>query len=324
MVRSRRWLCAFAILMFVSGKAAAQTGRNAAPALRVYTAEGKEASLEEIVAAMGAAQAVFVGETHNSAAAHWVELRLLEGAHARFGATTPNAAPARQVVLSLEMFERDVQPVLDEYLAGLVTERHFLAAARPWKNYETDYRPMVEFARAHKLPVVAANAPERYVNRVGRLGPDSLRELGEGARRWLPPLPYAGASAEYAAKFRRVMGANAAHGAPHGNPFSLDAQALRDAAMAHAVAEQLRARDRALVLHVTGNFHSEGGLGTPEHLRAYRPGVKTLVVTVLPTGAPAPADAAGFKALGDFVITTGPATPSSTGGNATVSKQAAK
>jgi uncharacterized iron-regulated protein len=303
--------------MFVSPNTAAQSGQPASPAVRVYTSEGKESSLEEIVAAMGAAQVVFVGETHNSAAAHWVELRLLEGAFQRHGAAAPNAAPARSIVLSLEMFERDVQTVLDEYLAGFVIERHFLAAARPWKNYEADYRPMVEFARAHKLAVVAANAPERYVNRVGRLGPDALRELSAEAKRWLPPLPYARASDEYAAKFKRVMGANAAHGAPHGNPFSLDAQALRDAAMAHSIAEQLRARgDRALVLHVTGNFHSEGGLGTPEHLRAYRPGVKTLVVTVLPPGEKPPADPTGFKSLGDFVITSDPAALAPSGPNA--------
>lgn len=295
-------LCAAATLLCAAADAPAQAAQNnGAPALRVYDSEGKSSSLDEIVSAMGGAQVVFLGETHNDAAAHRAELLLLEGAHARYGRPAGGATP-RRVVLSLEMFERDVQTALDEYLAGLITERHFLDASRPWKNYGTDYRPLVEFARANKLRVVAANAPGRYVNLAARLGPDALRQLGADARRWLPPLPYAAASPEYAAKFRRVMGGHAA-AAPHGNPFSLEAQALRDAAMAHSIAEQLRADDRALVLHVTGNFHSEGGMGTPEHLARYRRDARRLIVTVLPAGAELPADAAGFKALGDFVVT---------------------
>lgn len=293
---------AWAVMALAAVYAAAQAGQGGAPEFRVYTSEGKPSSLDGIVDAMAAAQVVFIGETHDNAAAHRAELRLLEGAFARFGPGGGVPRP-RPVVLSLEMFERDVQAALDEYLAGLITERHFLAASRPWKNYETDYRPLVEFARARGLPVVAANAPERYVNRVGRLGPESLRHLAGEARRWLAPLPYARSSAAYADKFRRLMGGHA--GAAHGNPFSLEAQALRDATMAHSIAEQLRSQEHALVLHITGNFHSEGGLGTPEHLAKYSPQARALVVTILPAGArPAP-DAGGLKSLGDFVVLTG-------------------
>ena len=309
MKRARLCLLTLAALLLSPIGVSAQTAEGAAtpPLLRVYTAEGKAASLYDITAAMAAADVVFIGETHNDPAAHWIELRLLQGAHARYA--SPRAGGPRRVILSLEMFERDSQPVLDEYFAGLITERHFLAASRPWKNYETDYRPLVEFARAHKLPVVAANAPERYVNRAGRLGRESLGALPAEARRWLAPLPYAPASPEYAAKFKRVMGDGmaAAAGAAHGSSaFLLDAQTLRDATMAHSVAEQLRASASALVIHVNGNFHSEGRLGTPEHLRAYRPGTRALVVTVVPARPDAPFDANALKGSGDFVIVTGP------------------
>ncbi|HEV2801756.1 MAG TPA: ChaN family lipoprotein [Pyrinomonadaceae bacterium] len=307
MKRARLRLLSLAGALFiVSFGASAQTAQPQAspPPLRIYNAEGKTASLEDVVAAMSAAQVVFIGETHNDPAAHWSELQLLQGAFMRYGAA--RAEGARSVVLSLEMFERDTQAVLDEYLAGLIAERHFLAASRPWRNYETDYRPLVEFARTHKLPVVAANAPERYVSRVGRLGRESLRELSTEAKRWLPPLPYAQASAAYASKFKQVMGDMTAAGA-HGSPFLLDAQALRDATMAHSLAEQLRATPRALVIHVNGNFHSEAGLGTPEHLRAYRADARTLVVTILPGKSGSPTDASSLKGLGDFVIVTGEA-----------------
>ena len=60
--------------------------------------------------------------------------------------------------MTLEMFERDVQPLLDQYLAGNISEKNFLDGARPWDRYTTDYRPMVELARVHGWPVIAAIA----------------------------------------------------------------------------------------------------------------------------------------------------------------------
>jgi len=109
------------------------------------------------------------------------------------------------VTLALEMFERDVQDILDEYLTGLIGEQHFKDASRPWRNYIKDYRPLVEFARENKLAVLASNAPRRYVNRVGRLGAASLRDIPDPARRGLPPLPYGQASPAYTAKFLDLM-----------------------------------------------------------------------------------------------------------------------
>ena len=42
-----------------------------------------------------------------------------------------------------------------------------LQDARPWPNYETDYRPMVQVAKHEGLPVICANAPRRYVSLAG-------------------------------------------------------------------------------------------------------------------------------------------------------------
>jgi len=60
------------------------------------------------------------------------------------------------LVLALEMFERDISRRLDAYLQGVITEDTFLEHARPWPNYETDYRPVVEFAKERGIPVIAA------------------------------------------------------------------------------------------------------------------------------------------------------------------------
>ena len=111
----------------------------------------------------------------------------------------------KKVALSLEMFERDVQCVLDEYLLGLVRERDFLKDSRPWSNYK-DYRPLIEYAKEEGIDVIAANAPRRYVSLVGRFGSDSLRYLPtESLLRYLPSLPYPSSSLEYQRKFYSFM-----------------------------------------------------------------------------------------------------------------------
>ncbi|MBA3806474.1 MAG: ChaN family lipoprotein, partial [Acidobacteria bacterium] len=171
---------------------------------RAFDSKGRAVKLEEIIAALDKADVLFIGETHNDATAHLLEAELLRRVDERFA--QDSSKRNRTIALSLEMFERDVQTVVDEYLAGLVSERHFLLSSRPWRNYETDYRPLVEYARTHRLSVIAANAPARYVSRVSANGPDSLGALSTTAKAWLPPLPFQRASDAYAAKFNRFMG----------------------------------------------------------------------------------------------------------------------
>jgi uncharacterized iron-regulated protein len=305
---------------------------------RVYDGEGHARSFADILQAMDLADAVLVGETHDDSVGHGVEAQLLYRAAERFGAVGDEATTRRPVVLSLEMFERDVQYILDEYLAGLITEDQFKSSSRPWPRYESDYRPMVEFARAHSLPVVAANAPRRYVNRVTRLGPASLDALSETAKAFLPPLPYPPASKEYAAQFDALMdemmkaqeaerdstaatdttaaadttakpssaaaGAAPPAGEPHGMSYALDAQALWDAAMGNAVAGALERHPDALVLHFAGSFHVEKGTGIPERVTDYRPGTHLLTVVLEPSADVNSWKDDDDKGLGDFVVLT--------------------
>jgi len=76
------------------------------------------------------------------------------------------------------MFERDVQDVVDAYLRGEIPEDSFLQSARPWPNYEEDYRPLVEFAKEKGIPVIAANVPRRAAASVSRSNEISTTVLG--------------------------------------------------------------------------------------------------------------------------------------------------
>jgi uncharacterized iron-regulated protein len=280
----------FVIGLLIAGALA--PGALAADDYTVQGPGGQPATLGAIAQAITAADVVYLGEEHDDAVGHRLEAELLRLAAENAG--------KRPVALALEMFEQDVQPVVDEYMAELIREKDFEADSRPWPNYKAAYEPLVAYAKGHNLAVIAANAPKRYVNRVSRLGPGSLEAVSEPARRWLAPLPLPSASAAYAAKFSQQMGEMG----QHAGPGLLAAQVLRDATMAWAIGRYLAAHPGALVVSVNGKFHSEGGLGIPEQLNCYRTGVRQLVVTMVK--APGPDEPAP---QGDFVIRTRPKGP---------------
>jgi uncharacterized iron-regulated protein len=318
----RRFASILIVLALAAQLAGGASARQApSPHYRAFDSKGNAVQLQQVIDALEGADVLFVGETHADPVAHMLEAELLRRTDERFGA---GAAGRRPVALSLEMFERDVQTVVDEYLSGLITERHFLLSSRPWNNYNTDYRPLVEYAREHHLPVIAANAPARYVSRVSSQGPDSLKALPPFAvRTWLPPLPFPPASDAYAAKFNRFMQGDASpshtstptaqapnpHAQapnPHGGAHLLEAQTLRDASMAYAIAEYLRRGRDPLVVQVNGTFHSEERMGVPEQLARYRPKTRAVVVTIVSDEAFPDFDAPRLGRLGDFVIITDP------------------
>jgi uncharacterized iron-regulated protein len=296
---------------------------------RVYTGAGQPATLDDIVAAMAPHTVVFVGETHDDPTQHMLEAELWKRAYEAYGDPATAGADARPVALSLEFFQRDTQPIVDEYLADLITDRAFKADGRPWPRYETDYRPMVDFAKENGLAVIAANAPRRYANRVTRLGRESLGELSAEAKASLPPLPYGNASGEYRKQWIEVIsgvmeeegmkcgipveqliaeGEDAVARAPagaHGNMGNqMDSQVLWDASMAYWISEYLADHPGALVLHMVGGFHVERGTGTPEHLEAYRPGTSRLIISMQPVEDVDSFEPAPEGEWGDFVIQT--------------------
>ena len=146
------------------------------------------------------ADVVFLGETHLDQLTHDAELEFLRGLAARRGG---------KVTLSMEMFERDVQPAVDDYLAGRIDEATFLARSRPWGNYPTDYRPLIECARREGIPVVAANLPAALRMKLARGGQQAFDALTPAEKGWVPAKLYENPP-EY---WERVANVTRGHGA---------------------------------------------------------------------------------------------------------------
>ncbi len=262
---------------------------------RAFDGKGNPVTMDQIVKAIGETDVVFLGELHDDAVGHAVQAEIFRRTVAQYGAE-------RRVALSLEMFERDNQIVVNEYLSGQITEAHFMSSSRPWGNYKTDYRPLVELAKEKRLSVIAANAPRRYINMVSRNGRDALNSLTKPAKEWIAPLPYAEPSAAYAAKFKALMGPSPE--AQMGIDKILASQSLWDATMANSVSKYLKTNKRSLVVHLNGGFHTESRLGTVEHLLKYRPKAKVLVVTMRYVDDFKTFDKAKLTDIGDYVILT--------------------
>ena len=285
------------LILMLSSAIAGQN--NVETNYRVFDANGKASSVREIVAALEKADVVFIGEQHDDPTAHVLQTEIFKAAFEKYGKQRP-------VALSMEMFERDTQSIVDEYLQDLINESNFIAASRAWNNYKVDYKPMLEFAKQNKLPVIAANAPRRYVNRVSRLGRESLDILSPSAKSLLAPLPYAAASKSYADKFGALMGGMQTHGSK-----LLDSQSLWDATMADSISKQLKKQPNSLIVQLNGGFHSENRLGAVEHLLKYNPSARIIVVTIKSVENFPNFDAEKDAKAGDYVILTDPKLPRS-------------
>lgn len=208
---------------------------------------------------------IFIGEVHNSRECHEAEMTILRGLWEH----DPD------LVLALEMFERDVQGFLDDYLGGVIPENTFLELARPWPDYPEHYRALIEFAKTRKLPVIAANIPRRAASAVAEAREVSAHVLA-GDAGFVPDVIHFD-SAEYYERFKETI-TGMASSAPMKSK-NVDglykAQVVKDAVMATSLEPFLGRR----ILFCCGRFHSDYHLGIPYQLHKNHPELKIAVLT---------------------------------------------
>ena len=259
-------LCFFSLLSAVRAWA-----QDADTAVFVQSRTAQPVPLETMLSDLASYDVVVFGEFHDSQPIHDAELAVLKGLYRQHGAN---------LVLSMEMFERDVQPVMNDYLAGKITEAEFLAASRPWPQYETAYKPLVEFAKAHHIPVLTGNIPRRIAAAYAKS--KTLDSIADEDKQYLPNVHRAG-SAAYREKFAAVMqGMNTMPGGMKIPPQMVQpmfmAQCLKDDAMAESIIQYRQQHPQAVVYHVVGNFHSAGHLGMAEKMAWLQPKTRIAVI----------------------------------------------
>jgi len=232
------------------------------PAYVLYNAKGKKVSYKKMIETLRKKDVLLFGETHNSPISHWLQLEV-----------TRDCQQSRQLVLGGEMFERDNQAPLDLYLQGSITAEELEKQARLWKNYDTDYAPLVNFAKANKLPFIATNVPRRYASSVAKGGFEVLDTIASHEKNWIAPLPilYDAELPGYK-KMIEMMGG-------HGGPNFPKAQALKDATMAYSILQHYRTGQ--LFIHYNGSYHSDNYEGIGWYLRQQNPVLQQVTITTV-------------------------------------------
>ncbi|MDA8132671.1 MAG: ChaN family lipoprotein [Elusimicrobia bacterium] len=145
-------------------------GLREAAELPAVCAHGAAGSLDgaAFAAAVAASDVVYVGESHDQANDHLAQLEALKALYAVRGA---------KVAVGFEMLNVTLQPVLDEYASGAITEAEFLKKADWQKEWGFDfnlYKPIFDFIRGNKLSAVALNLPKKVVSHIAMKGLDAL------------------------------------------------------------------------------------------------------------------------------------------------------
>jgi len=218
---------------------------------KIYTKKGKEVSFEKMMKATKDKSYIFMGEYHNNAVSHWLQVEVMEALYELY---------KKKLIMGGEMFEADNQYILDEYLKGQISAKNYQKEMRLWPNYNTDYKPLIEFAKSKELNFVASNIPRRYANMVYKKGLKSLNELSELAKSFIVPLNQFNFDSTVTC-YKEI------YEMQHGGEGMATAQAIKDATMAYFILKY--SKPNSVFLHFQGAYHSDNYQGIIHYLKQH-------------------------------------------------------
>jgi len=253
---------------------------------KIYHSDGTPTDYEKMMKTLAEADVIFLGEEHNNALAHWLQMQVVSDLY--------NIAKS-DLMIGMEMFEADNQMVLNEYLTGLIPIDKFESDVRLWNNYKTDYKPIIEFSKKNNIPVIATNIPRRYASRVNKEGGlESLSKLSDQAKAFIAPLPIKFDDKFYISLFADMMGHNAAMSkdtakAGHNEVspqllYMSQSQAIKDATMAYFILKNQKKGTK--FVHLNGNLHSDNFMGIPAYLKDKNNKLNVVIITTVSVDKP--------------------------------------
>ncbi|MFZ9657352.1 MAG: ChaN family lipoprotein [Crocinitomicaceae bacterium] len=239
------------------------------PAYQIYNSKGKAVSFEKMAAATNDIDLVLFGEFHDNPIAHWLQLELTQRMY---------DVHQGKLQLGFEMFEQDQQVLLDAYLAGKLSDEQFKDTLRLWPNYSTDYAPLVAFAKEKNLSCVASNIQRKYASLLFKKGRAALDTLPESIKAQMAPLDFKFDTTLTQYQAMKAMGA---HMGPGAGWRMVEAQAIKDATMAHFILYNLWRKPQTVHLHFNGAYHSDFYQGIMWYVLQDRPEHKILTISTV-------------------------------------------
>ena len=204
--------------------------------------QDQQTLMSEVIPQLKKNRIILVGEHHSKKAHHMAQLMVIQALD-QSGAN---------VAIGLEMFRHDSQNALDHWIAGEMSEKEFERIYYDnWNFPYSAYRPIFEYAKEKKIPLIGLNLPRKITRQVSRRGFQSLSKeekgkLSEVACR---------VDEAYMKYIRKAFGGHA-----HGNlnfTYFCEAQLVWDNAMAINTLNYLNTNPDAVVVVLTGTGHAQ-------------------------------------------------------------------
>jgi uncharacterized iron-regulated protein len=253
------------------------------PAYTLFNKKGQKTKFSKLLEKAKEADVILFGELHNNPISHWLQLELAKDLKGGLS-------------IGMEMFEADDQMIIIEYFKGKFATKNFESEVKLWNNYQTDYKPILEFAKSEGLPLIATNVPRRYANMVSKNGIESLHDLSDEAKKLMAPLPI---EIDYDLPgYKNMKDMMGPHAKENADKF-VQAQALKDATMAHFIVQNLMQGNK--FLHLNGAYHSNNFEGIFYYLKKYKSDLKVLTISTVEQEIPQDLEEEN-KGIADFVI----------------------
>ncbi|MBA3664039.1 MAG: ChaN family lipoprotein [Bacteroidetes bacterium] len=255
-------------------------------AYTLFDTKGNKTNYEQLLAEAKKADVILFGELHDNPVCHWLQLELTQDLY---------ADKKGNLVLGAEMFEADDQVTINEYLAGMVSEKTFKDEVKLWNNFATDYKPLLDLAKTNKLKFIATNIPRRYANMVYSRGEAALDSIDPQAKKWIAPFPikYDANLKCYKEIFENAGG--------HGGQNLPKSQAYKDATMAYFIHKNWT--KGKVFLHYNGAYHSNNHQAIEWYLKQQNQNIKVMVISSTEQKDNVTLNEEAFDS-GDFIICT--------------------
>jgi len=258
-------------------------------AYKIFDQNGKKMSYEKLLKKVAEADVILFGELHNNPINHWLQYELTKDIYNNYNDF---------LALGAEMYEADNQLIINEYLGGHIDYNTLKSEAKLWPNDQTDYNPLLDFAVTNQLTFVATNIPRRYAKMVSKLGFKAFNHLSDEAKKYIAPLPL-----KYDDKLPGYveMKKMAAHGHGMNGDFLAQAQASKDATMAHFILKNWV--EGRTFIHYNGAYHSNNYEGILWYLKQANPDLKVATISCVEQKVLDALDEEN-KSLAHFIIAT--------------------
>ncbi|MEO0687845.1 MAG: ChaN family lipoprotein, partial [Cyanobacteria bacterium J06649_11] len=202
---------------------------------------------------------VYLGEIHDNSQHHKNQLKIIQELY----------KDNQKIAIGMEMFQRPFQEIIDQYIAGKITETELISKTEYKQRWGFDwelYAPILRFAKENKIPVLALNTPNEITRKVARQG---IEKLTDEEKKLIPPITEI--RTDNLAYRQMLLKAFEQHqSAGHGNSSSANrfflAQVLWDETMADSIAKFVKANPDSQVVVLAGKGHIVYGYGIPSRV----------------------------------------------------------